>query len=240
MACLKSPGPPPEKKCYQNTPLFPTECLDRLLNTPPDEDEYQQVVLNIRYGGQQWTTTRNYPRPPQLTSELKCPTCKAVNHIQNRDVSRLTKNFALLGCRSQMVGPGGVGNRNRHFCKDHDHEKRIYCNDCKTLICAYCQLYGGHKGHDFIVATEASKPSVESLRAAEKGLSEELGNLTTGVNALNKTISKLARTRNKCEKSVRRYFGGAIARLESQQDSLLAQISSWTEEQMYILNAQLE
>ena len=195
------------------------------------------MVLNIRYAGREWTTTRNYPRSPQLTNELKCPTCKTINRIQNRDITSLTKNYALLGCRPQT---SGGSNRNKHFCKDHDHEKRIYCNDCKTLICAYCQLYGIHQGHDFVVATEASKPSVESLKAAEQSLSDEVGSLTTGVNALNLTIAKLARTRNKCEKSVRRYFGGAIARLERQQDSLLSQISSWTEEQMYILNAQLE
>lgn len=216
---------------------LPAECLDRLLNMEPDEDEYQQVVLNIRYAGREWTTTRNYPRSPYSTNELKCPTCKTVNHIQNRDISSLTKNFALLGCRPQTAG---TPQRNRHFCKDHDHEKRIYCNDCKMLICAYCQLYGGHRGHEYIVATEASIPSVQSLKAVDNTLSDDLMNLTTGEGSLNHTISRLTKTRNKCEKSVKVYFGAAITKLSAQRDSLLSQIASWTDEQMYILKAQLE
>lgn len=196
------------------------------------------MVLNIRYAGREWTTTRNYPRSSYATNELKCPTCKTVNRIQNRDISSLTKNFALLGCRPQqnITTP----NRNKHFCRDHNHEKRIYCTDCKTLICAYCQLYGGHRGHDYMVASEASKPSIESLKTAEDGLTEDLANLAAGENAVNRTISKLAKTRHKCEKNAQMYFGEAIVKLQTQRDSLLAQIASWTDEQLYILKAQLE
>lgn len=160
-----------------------------------------------------------------------------MNPIQNRDISTLTKNFALLGCRSQATG---LPNRNKHFCKDHDHEKRIYCDDCKTLICAYCQLYGEHKGHSFMVAAEASKPSIDSLRTSEKSLAKDLSNLTLGENALNHTISKLMKTRSKCETNVKLYFEDAIAKLDNQKVSLLSQISSWADEQMYILKAQLE
>ena len=196
------------------------------------------MVLNIRYAGREWTTTRNYPRAPYTSNELKCPTCKAINLIQNRDISSLTKNFALLGCRPNTSG--GTPQRNKHFCKDHDHEKRIYCSDCKTLICAYCQLYGGHRGHHYIVASEASQPSIESLKLVDGVLTEDLSSLSSGESSLNLTISRLSKTRSKCEKSVKTYFGDAITKLERQKDLLLSQIASWTDEQMYILKAQLE
>lgn len=91
-----------------------------------------------------------------------------------------------------------------------------------------------------MVASEASKPSIEALKTAEKSLSEDLVNLSSGENAVNRTVSKLAKTRNKCEQNVRNYFEEAIAKLEGQRDSLLSQIASWTDEQMYILKAQLE
>lgn len=211
------------------------ECLDRLLNTEPDdEDDFQQIVLNIRYAGREWTTTRNYPRSRYSTNELKCPTCMTMNHVQNKDVSSLTKNFALLGCRPQTF------NRSKHFCKDHNHEKRIYCNDCKTLICAYCQLYGGHTGHNYQVATEASKPSVQALKEAEEGIVGDLEKVAVGKGEVSVSISKLTRTKRRCEKGVRKYFDVAVEKLESQKELLLTQIASWTEEQMFILNAQLE
>ncbi len=91
-----------------------------------------------------------------------------------------------------------------------------------------------------MVASDASKPSIESLKSSEKSLSEDLANLASGESAVNRTISKLAKTRRKCEKNVRMYFEEAIAKLENQRDSLLSQIASWTDEQMYILKAQLE
>ena len=158
----------------------------------------------------------------------------AMNHVQNNDVSSLTKNFALLGCRPQAV------NKSKHFCKDHNHEKRIYCNDCRTLICAYCQLYGGHTGHSYLVATEASKPSVSALKKAEEGLVIDLEKLTVGKGEVSVTISKLARNRRHCEKNVKKYYSGAVKKLGAQKDLLLSQIASWTDEQMFILNAQLE
>jgi hypothetical protein len=91
-----------------------------------------------------------------------------------------------------------------------------------------------------MVATEASAPSVDSLKAVDKTLSQDVENLTAGEGALNSTISRLSKTRNKCEKSVKVYFGAAITKLSAQRDTLLSQISSWTDEQMYILKAQLE
>lgn len=91
-----------------------------------------------------------------------------------------------------------------------------------------------------MVATEASIPSIECLKAVDNTLSEDFVNLTTGESALNSTISRLGKTRNKCEKSVKVYFGAAITKLSAQRESLLSQIASWTDEQMYILKAQLE
>ncbi len=91
-----------------------------------------------------------------------------------------------------------------------------------------------------MVATEASKPSIESLRQAEETLSKDLENLEEGEIEVSQTIAKMVKTRGKCERNVRRYFGGAVERLKEQRDVLLSQISSWTEEQIFILNAQLE
>ena len=95
-------------------------------------------------------------------------------------------------------------------------------------------------GHDYMVASEASKPSIESLKSADVSLSDDLKKLTTGEGEVNHSISKLSRMRRKCERRVRRYFGQAVQKLESQKDFLLHEVASWTEEQMFILSAQLE
>ena len=223
--------------------MYSLECLERLLNMEPEDEENQTMIFNIHYAGRRWTTTRRFPSlfnppcPPR--NEVRCPTCKMENRIENRDITTLTKNFALLGMRSQTsitVRP----KRQSHYCKDHDHEKRIYCRDCKTLICAYCQLYGDHKEHNCEIATEAAKPSVESLKEAKEKLMSDFEELTQGETVVTSAIVKLERNRERCERKVKRYFNRFIGRLKRRKDDLLLDIGSWTEDQMFVLDAQLK
>lgn len=208
---------------------------------PDEEDNDQAMIFNIHYAGRRWTTTRRFPsifnppRPPR--NEIKCPTCKMENRIDNRDISTLTKNFALLGLRSQTAV--SIRPKKAHYCKDHDHEKRIYCRDCKTLICAYCQLYGDHSGHECDIATEAAKPSIENLKKAKERLMSDFDNLSQGETVVTTAIVKLEKNREKCERKVKRYFDGFIGRLKRRRDDLLLDIGSWTEDQLFVLDAQL-
>jgi len=200
-----------------------------------EEDDYQQIVLNIRYAGREWMTTRNYPRSRYTSSELKCPTCMTMNPVHNKDVTSLTKNFALLSCLQQQPS-----HRNKHFCKDHNHEKRIFCNDCQTLICAYCQLYGGHAGHKYEVATDAAKPSLATLKEAESGIQRDLEKLGDGRKAVGKAMRRLGRSMARSEKEVKMYYEGAMERLKEEMERLLRGMSSWSREQQFVLQSQLE
>lgn len=223
------------------TTSYLLECLDRLLNTEQDEDDFEQVVLQIRYGGREWTTVRRQPLLSRSfqTNDLKCPTCNTMNFIANRDVHSLTKNFALLGCRPSNDNQTSKKNR-RHFCSEHNHEKRVYCKDCRTLVCAYCQLYGGHKNHDCAIATDAAQPSVEALKVAMEGVTCDLSDLHRGEKVVEKAVKKLKKNRHQCERKVKGYFNELIRSLENKRNSLLMNVGTWTDEQMYILNAQLE
>ena len=207
----------------------------------PEEDEFEQIVLNIRHTGGGWRAIRRFPlrvTPHHASNELKCPTCNHVNHIYNRDITSLTKNFALLSCRPQNVK--SPQSKNRQYCEQHDHEKRIYCNDCKHVVCAYCQLYGDHKGHDCVIATEVSKPAVEALKKGKDGVLSDLEQASKGEEQVNAAISRLERGKKRCSSHVRRHFGRLVGQLTNRRDALLASLGSWSEEQMYILLAQLE
>ena len=209
----------------------------------PDDEDNPTMIFNIHYAGRRWTTTRRFPsifnppRPPK--NDIRCPTCKMENRIENRDITTLTKNFALLGMRSQS-STTTVRPKKSHYCKDHDHEKRIYCRDCRELICAYCQLYGDHKEHSCDIATEAAKPSVENLKEAKERLVSDFDELTHGESAVSSAIVKLERNRERCERKVKRYFNRFIGRLKRRRDDLLLDIGSWTEDQMFVLDAQLK
>lgn len=215
------------------------------MNIVPEDDNVQSLVFNVRFAGREWTSTRRFPwlggglNQPPPNDEIKCPTCSTVNHIRNRDINGLTKNFALLSCRPQNSS-NPKPKRTQYFCKEHDHEKRVYCDDCKVLICAYCQLYGTHKDHKYTLASEAAKPMVEALKSSGKGLADDFRDLSLGETEVNSAVMKLERNRRKCEQKVQQYYSKIIDKLEHRKDELMMEIGSWSEEQMYILNAQLE
>ena len=163
-----------------------------------------------------------------------------MNFISNRDVHSLTKNFALLGLRPSNENQTTTRKNKRHFCTEHNHEKRVYCKDCRMLVCAYCQLYGGHKDHDCAIASDAAQPSVEALRVAVEGIKCDLNDLNMGEKVVEKAVKKLKKNRHQCERRVKGYFNELIHSLENKRNTLLMNVGSWTDEQMFILNAQLE
>lgn len=199
------------------------------------------MVLNIRYAGREWRTTRRYPSSfaaAHASNELKCPTCSSIIHIHNGDVTKLTKNFALLSCRPQVSKQ--PLQRSRHYCNEHHHEKRVYCKECKVLVCAYCQLYGEHKGHDCIIATEAAQPLVDTLKLAEESVLSDLDQISRGEEEVRTAVLRLSKQHRRCVKKVKAHFGRLTSRLTEQKTALLARVDNWSEEQLFILQAQLE
>lgn len=217
--------------------------MERLLTIDPCEDEFEQVILDIRHTERGWRTVRRYPfrhAPSRSSNELKCPTCNTVNRILNGNVSSLTKNFALLSCRPDSTTKVNSKLQSKHYCKEHEHEKRVYCNDCKVLICAYCQLYGDHKKHDCVIATEVAKPAIDALRNAEARLSNDLDRVSLAEKQVSTIISRVEKQKRTCELRVRRHFEDVINKLADRRDAVVVRMGSWVCEQMEILQAQLQ
>lgn len=223
------------------TLTHPLECLERLLDMEVEDEQQQQTMFfNIQYAGRQWMTTRRFPsifnppRPPR--NEIKCPTCKKENRITHRDISTLTKNFALLGLRTQAAI--NIHPKKSHYCKDHDHEKRIYCSDCKMLICAYCQLYGEHKEHTCEIATDAAKPAVDRLKEARDQLTRDMEDVTNGEEAVRSVIDKIELDKIQSQRKIKRYFNKYINRLRLRREGLLRELEEWCYESLSLLGAQ--
>ena len=64
--------------------------------------------------------------------------------------------------------------------------------------------------------------------------------LTQGETMVTSAVVKLERNRERCERKVKRYFNRFIGRLKRRRDDLLLDIGSWTEDQMFVLDAQLK
>ena len=168
--------------------------------------------------------------------EVTCPVCKSSNHIQDGEVTSLTKNFALLGVHDGYERAAA----SPHYCQEHDHEQRIYCQDCQQLVCAYCQLYGRHKTHKCLIATEACKPAVEAVKSLHNEMEAQLRELEAGEAAVLASVQQLEQQRERNERKICYYYGKLVDSLQKKRAAEVERVHTWANEQAYVLQSQLK
>lgn len=207
-----------------------------------EEEDYRQVVLTVRRPSGAWHVVRSHPmaqsRPPLPGNEFKCPTCQARVVVGDGGVSSITRNFALLSLRPEEA-TAVQRSRSEHFCQEHSHEKRVYCHDDRQLVCAYCQLYGAHRGHNCCLATEVTGPAVEALQVQETAVAAQVQGVRHAEEEVQRSLRRLKRSRARSEATLNRHFSSLIHQLECERSSRLDSLNEWASEQQYILNAQL-
>lgn len=167
--------------------------------------------------------------------EVTCPVCKRSNHIQGGEVTSLTKNFALLGVQ-EGVERAAIS---QHYCQEHDHEQRIYCEDCQQLVCAYCQLYGRHQTHKCLIATEACQPAVHAVRGIHAEVESELRELERSEAAVLASVQQLEHGRQCTERGLCYYYDQLVEALQQKRAAEVERVQVWSDEQAYVLQAQL-
>ena len=211
----------------------------KVSNEEKDElDSFMSVLFGTRDPLRPRIRSIDHAGPTRTSShDLMCPICKSSNHVQGGDVSNLTKNFALLCLRD---GGGGAGKGSKHYCREHEHEQRIYCQQCQVLVCAYCQLYGLHKAHECVIASEVCQPAVDGVKAVQVSVCGDLEQVQAGEMAVLKSLQKFQRQQNRCEHRVSRYYDKLIAALQREKEKELGQVKTWANEQAFVLHSQLQ
>ena len=213
------------------------ECLEKLLNA---DDEQQEIVSGIR---QRQLSRVHVLKPPAPRSELKCPICKSNSAIRRGDVTSLTKNYAVLNCKLKADAPStstSVGNAKRHYCPEHDHDQRVFCKDCKMVICVYCQLYGSHKGHECALAADLVKPTMEILESAEVTLNDNMCDIVGAESAVKAAVDRLKSSQQEGLGTMQHYFSTVVELLEKEKEKHIRELNHWMEEQLDVLQAQLQ
>jgi hypothetical protein len=227
---------------------FCTECLGRLLEVEGEDSDGgsrdeayglmtrggMHLELLTNYWGRRilGSHTHHQHHSPGPSEQVTCPVCKSTNHIPGGEVANLTKNFALLGVQEGEK-------TTQHYCQEHEHEQRIYCQECQLLVCAYCQLYGRHKSHKCLIATEACEPAVKAVRELHAEVEVQLKELEAGEAAVVASIQQLERGRERSEMRVHLHYGRFIDALQQKRASEMENIQAWSDEQACILQAQL-
>ncbi|KAL5467633.1 hypothetical protein EMCRGX_G031892 [Ephydatia muelleri] len=215
-----------------------TQCLEKLLNS---EDEQQEVVFSIRQRQSSRVQVLKVPRPSYFYTELKCPICNTSSSLPKGSVASLTKNYAVLNCKQKADNSSAsVGKSKSHYCSEHDHEQRVFCKDCKSVICVYCQLYGNHKGHECALAADLVKPAIETMESAVVSLNDHLHDITGAESAVKEAMDRLRSSQQECLGGVQFYFQSVAELLVKEKEKRIAEINSWVEDQWDVLQAQLQ
>lgn len=213
------------------------ECLEKLLNS---EDEQQEVVFTIRQRELSRVRVLKVPRSLHSYTELKCPICNTSNSIQKGSVASLTKNFAVLNCKQKADNSRESGEKSKsHYCTEHDHDQRVFCKDCKSVICVYCQLYGSHKGHECALAADLVKPAIETMESAEVTLNDHLHDIVRAESAVKEVMDRLRSSQQECMNGVHNYFNSIAELLVKEKEKRIKEMNDWVEDQWDVLQAQL-
>lgn len=211
--------------------------MEKLLNS---EDEQQEVVFSIR---QRQSSRVHVLKSPRLSrsTELKCPICNSSSSIQKGDITTLTKNYAVLNCRQKSNDSSNSGVKSKiHYCPEHDHDQRVFCKDCKAVICVYCQLYGSHKGHECALAADLVKPAIETLESAEVTLNNHIHDVVGARSLVKAAMDRLKSSQQECQDSVQRYYKSIMELLDKEKEKRTEEINHWVEEQLDVLQAQIQ
>ena len=124
------------------------------------------------------------------------------------------------------------------MCKVHDEPAKIYCYDCKTLICRDCVIDEEHKGHDYEFVKKAApkiqKKLMEHLAPiieSQKGIQDAIKNVE-GAKAEVVAMDKAMTT------SIKRSFQELRSILDKREKELLAETAATVEKKMNNLTVQ--
>ena len=81
---------------------------------------------------------------------------------------------------------------------------------------------------------------VDALKLAEESVLTDLEQISRGEEEVRTAVLRLSKQHRRCVKKVKAHFGRLTSRLTEQRTTLLARVDNWSEEQLFILQAQLE
>ncbi|XP_063960424.1 uncharacterized protein LOC129268484 [Lytechinus pictus] len=108
--------------------------------------------------------------------QIRCPVCRAVTQVPNKDVGKLQVNLALKSLIEDMEGHPQICTNCKSNGKPHAD---VYCQDCGKYLCTSClnkhSQWEGFIDHEVIAMSEISsgKVSVRRYRKCRKHPKED-------------------------------------------------------------------
>ena len=123
------------------------------------------------------------------------------------------------------------------MCKVHDEQAKIYCYDCKTLICRDC-VVKDHRDHEYEFVKKAAPEMKKKLREHVAPLNKIQDDVSNAVVNIEGAKSEVIAMDESMTASVKRSFQELRDVLDKREKELLAETAATMEKKMTNLNIQ--
>ena len=124
-------------------------------------------------------------------------------------------------------------------CPEHDQIGKIFCFDCKCLICRDCTLID-HNGHSYNFLKKCATEARKTLRDSLTPLQRVQTNIAGGYKKLAGTKTQVGSQEEEVCKSVEQSFDQLIAVLEQRKAELVKKVRTLAKEKKDALTAQMK
>ena len=115
----------------------------------------------------------------------------------------------------------------------------MYCNDCKTVCCTYCQIDGKHKGHKSFHIHEAEDIDKRNLYRLQQKVDEYSEKYIKSRSDVQKAIEAVKKNDVHVKDLVRRYFRELRTAIDNSETAILDEVGRRNKLTLRSLNEQL-
>ena len=124
------------------------------------------------------------------------------------------------------------------MCKVHEEQAKIYCYDCKTLICRDCVIDEDHKRHEYEFVKKAAPKTKKKLMEHLAPLSESQKSIQDAIKNVEGAKSKIIAMDELMTTSIKQSFQELRDILDKREKELLAETTATMEKKMNNLSVQ--
>ena len=124
------------------------------------------------------------------------------------------------------------------MCKIHEEQAKIYCYDCKTLICRDCVIDEDHKGHEYEFVKKAVPKIQKKLKEHLTPLNESQKGIQDAIKNVEGAKAEIVAMDKSMTASIKQSFQELRDILDKREKELLAETAATVEKKMNNLTVQ--
>ena len=115
----------------------------------------------------------------------------------------------------------------------------MYCSDCKSVCCTYCQIEGKHKGHKSFHVHEAEDIDKRNLHRLQQKVDEYGEKFIKSRSEVQRTIEEVKKNDIRVKDIIRRYYRELKTAIDNGEKTILEEIAKRNQSILRSLNEQL-